>query len=122
MKSQFAFISLLIGICTFGAWMLAANRHEAMPQVHSAALSADVSRAAEDALNTGELAPLLRWVRRDEQPRICELFQRVQRLRQRDDTEIREFAEQTFLQSLSQVRAPRSTDDPSSSLAMQLSQ
>ena len=51
--------------------------------------------------------------------RVREMFERVQRLRQRDDAEVRAFAEQSFLDAIERLQVPTSSAaDHSMTLAM----
>jgi len=121
-KSQLTFVTLLVAICSVGAWMLAADARapRAAHDSHDAPASADAAlNVARQCLTTGDIAPLLRLVPADDRASVQSLFARVQRLRQRTDPEVRDFAETSFLQYLAQLASGHpTTATPPTAVAM----
>src|SRR5689334_13024225 len=101
--------------------MLAADAREARAahDAHDAPASADAALVVgRQCLTTGDVMPLLRLVRSDDRTSVQSLFARVQRLRQRNDPEVRDFAETSFLQFVGQLQPPRPAADPATSVAI----
>jgi hypothetical protein len=119
MKSQLAFSALLVAICSCGAWMLAADRSATAVNNGHLTEERQLERIARESLITGDTGSLMRVIAPSDRLRLREMFDRVQRLRQRGDAEVREFAEQSFIDTVTQLRS-RAIED-SATLAMDTS-
>lgn len=69
---------------------------------HCDSVDGPVVRSAREALNAGEITPVLMWVRPDDEPEIRQAFQRTLKVRSQGD-EARELADLWFYETLVRI-------------------
>ncbi|KAF0143251.1 MAG: hypothetical protein FD156_2771 [Nitrospirae bacterium] len=98
MKSKFitAGLAILLLICA-GIWIM-----PGIAMAHCDTLDGPVVATAKAALENGDLTPVLKWVKKDDEQDIRELFQKTLRVR-KQGKEAKELADMYFFETLVRI-------------------